>query len=340
LEAWRWPSGATSSRFCGTKKGGWTTSLRDFAGESKIVLAEMPGSMFAGLLPPLTPRQSEIADRLRAHVRHLTETIGPRNFKFYEALQRSAEWLESELRQLGYGVERLPFEIDGQVFENLHTTGDEGPFTVIGAHYDSVFECPGANDNGSAVAALLELARLLPGRRDLRFVLFTNEEPPFYKTQGMGSMVYVERLVRRVEPIKNMICLETVGYYTEAPDSQKSPVGLEFSTVGNFVAVVADVQSNRLAQELVGRWQAEVRFPCLGVAATPRSQLDLLQAGMGMSDHDSFWQAGIPAVMVTDTVFYRYNHYHCVTDTWEKLTYEPFARMVDGLAQILSQPLP
>ena len=303
------------------------------------MLAEMPGTMYSGPLPPLSDRQAEIADRLRSRVRYLTEHIGPRNFKFYEALRRSVEWLESELRQLGYGVERLPFEIDRQVFENLHTTGDQGPFTVVGAHYDSVYECPGANDNGSAVAALLELARLLPARRDLRFVLFTNEEPPFYKTRGMGSHVYVQRLLEKAEPIKNMICLETVGYYTEAPGSQKSPVGLEFSTVGNFVTVVADVQSNRLAQELVGRWQEEVPFPCLGLAATPRSQMDLLQAGMDMSDHACFWEACIPAVMITDTVFYRYDHYHCVTDTWEKLTYEPFARMVDGLAQILSLPV-
>jgi Zn-dependent M28 family amino/carboxypeptidase len=303
------------------------------------MLAEMPGSMFQGPLPPLSERQAEIAARLEAHVRYLTDTIGPRNFKFYEALKRSADWLERELRQLGYGVERLPYEVDGQVFENLHTLNDRGPFTVIGAHYDSVYECPGANDNGSAVAALLELARLLPGRSDLRFVLFTNEEPPFYKTRGMGSCVYVQRLLEKVEPIKNMICLETMGYYTEQPGSQKSPWGDWFPTVGNFVAVAADLQSNRLAREMVGRWQSQVPFPCLGIAATPETEFDLIQAGLGMSDHDCFWQASIPAVMITDTVFYRYDHYHTLEDTWEKLTYQPFARVVDGLARILSQPL-
>lgn len=299
----------------------------------------MPGLMFPGPLPPLSIRQAQIASRLEAHVRHLTETIGPRNFKFYKNLQRSVVWLEGELRQSGYAVERLPYEIDGQIFENLHTLDDEGPFTVIGAHYDSVYECPGANDNGSAVAALLELARLLPGRRDLRFVLFANEEPPFYKTEGMGSHVYVQRLLQNAEPVNNMICLETLGYYTEAPDSQKSPGGDWFPTVGNFMAVAADLQSNDLAREVVGRWRSQVAFPCLGVAATPESEFDLIQAGLNMSDHDCFWRAGIPAVMITDTVFYRYAHYHTLEDTWEKLTYEPFARVVDGLAQILSQTL-
>ncbi|ODT63128.1 hypothetical protein ABS71_14700, partial [bacterium SCN 62-11] len=225
------------------------------------MLAEMPGTMHSGPWPALTSTQVALAERLRCHVRHLTETIGPRNFQFYEALQRSAAWLEGELRGLGYEVERLPFEADGQLFENLHTTHDEGPFTVIGAHYDSVYQCPGANDNGSAVAALLELARLLPGRKDLRFVLFANEEPPFYKTEGMGSRVYVERLVGKAEPIQNMICLETMGYYTEAPDSQRSPWGDWFPTVGNFVAVAADLQSQQMARELVGRWQSSIPSP-------------------------------------------------------------------------------
>lgn len=303
------------------------------------MLAAMPGSMFQGPLPPLSARQGELAERLRSHVRHLTEAIGPRNFKFYENLQRSADWLESELGRSGYAVERLPYKIDGQVFENLHTADDQGPFTVIGAHYDSVYECPGANDNGSAVAALLELARLLPGRRDLRFVLFANEEPPFYKTEGMGSYVYVQRLMQKAEPVQNMICLETMGYYTDAPFSQKSPAPDWFPTVGNFVGIAADLQSNALAREVVGRWQSQVAFPCMGIAATPESEVGLLQAGLSMSDHDCFWQAGIPAVMVTDTVFYRYAHYHTLEDTWEKLTYEPFARVVDGLAQILSRPL-
>lgn len=303
------------------------------------MLAKMPGLMFKGPLPPLSDRQAQIAARLEAHVRYLTDTIGPRNFKFYGPLQRSVEWLESELSQLGYTVERLPYVVDGQTFENLHTLNDQGPFTVIGAHYDSVYECPGANDNGSAVAALLELARLLPHRRDLRFVLFTNEEPPFYKTRGMGSQVYVERLLEKVEPIQNMICLETMGFYTDKPGSQRSPWADWLPTVGNFVAVAADVQSCPLAKEVVGRWQSLVPFPCLGIAATPETEFDLIQAGLGMSDHDSFWRAAIPAVMVTDTVFYRYAHYHTPEDTWEKLTYEPFARVVDGLAQVLSHPL-
>jgi len=297
----------------------------------------MPGSVFQGPWPALSERQALISDRLQSHVRHLTETIGPRNFKFYEALQRSADWLEGQLQALGYPVERLPFEAEGQIFENLHTTSDEGPFTVIGAHYDSVFECPGANDNGSAVATLLELARLLPGRNDLRFVLFANEEPPFYKTPGMGSRVYVDQLIQKTQPIKNMICLETMGYYTQEPGSQRSPIPGILPDPGNFCAIVGDVQSTRMTQELVGRWQGSVPFPCLGIAATPKSEFDLIQAGLGMSDQDSFWRAAIPAVMITDTVFYRYAHYHTQQDTWEKLTYEPLARVVDGLAQILNR---
>lgn len=299
----------------------------------------MPNHGFAGPWPDLTPAQADLAERLRSHVRHLCETIGPRNFKFYQGLQQASRWLEQQLEGLGYQVERLPFEADGLVFENLHTCQDEGPFTVIGAHYDSVHECPGANDNGSAVASLLELARLLRGRKDLRFVLFTNEEPPYYKTEFMGSRVYVKKLIQERQIVKNMICLETMGYYSQAPGSQKSPWPDWFPDTGNFLAVCGDIQSTRMVREMVRRWQEQVNFPCLGVAPTPAIERELLSAGLDMSDHDSFWRASIPAVMITDTVFYRYAHYHTLEDTWEKLTYEPLARVVDGLAQILSLPL-
>lgn len=279
-----------------------------------------------------------IAENLRRHVRHLAETIGPRNFQFYSQLRQCADYLEEQLRACGYSVERLPFEADGQLFENLHTTRDRGPFTVVGAHYDSIYNCPGANDNASAVAALLELARLLPDRDDLRFVLFANEEPPFYKTEGMGSVVYVQNLLRKREPIANMICLETVGYYSDAPGSQRSPLPGRFPSIGNFVAVAADVQSHRMASDLLKRWPQN-SFPCVGVLATPDTERELMEAGMGMSDNASFWRAKIPAVMITDTVFYRYDHYHASTDTWDQLTYEPFARMVESLARALARPL-
>jgi pimeloyl-ACP methyl ester carboxylesterase len=302
------------------------------------MLQPMPGQPYSSTLPALSAEQLRVADRLERHVRHVAETIGPRNFKFYQQLEETADYLESQLRGLGYTVRRQSYslpECPGQVFHNLETVNDEGPFTVVGAHYDSVFQCPGANDNASGVAAVLELARLTERHRQLRFVVFTNEEPPFYKGPGMGSAQYVQYLLRERQPVASMVCLETAGYYVSQPGTQRSPVPGLLPDVGDFVAIVGDVQSANFTKDLVGRWQANVPFPCRGLVPTAAAAPLLAQGGMGMSDHACFWDAGIPAVMVTDTVFYRYDHYHQDSDTWEKLTYPEFARMVHGLAEVL-----
>ena len=299
------------------------------------MLQSMPGQPYTGPWPALTPAQLQLAANLKAHVYRLAHQIGPRNFEFYEPLRQTADYLQLQLESYGYKVARLPYEADGQVFENLETHS-EGPFTVIGAHYDSVFTCPGANDNASGVAGVLELARLLKDTPGLRFVLFPNEEPPFYKSPAMGSRKYVQHLLTQREPVRDMICLETVGYYSQEPGSQRTAFPGLVPEVGNFVAIVGDVQSAALASQLVRNWQNNITFPCLGLVPTPEGEPLLLRAGMDMSDHACFWAAGIPAVMVTDTVFYRYDHYHLESDTWEKLTYEPFALMIDGLARVLS----
>lgn len=294
----------------------------------------MPGTPYRGPWPALTPSQKMLADRLQGHVHQLSHVIGPRNARHYENLCRCAQYLTRQLKDIGYNVHRLPFEADGLRFENLETEG-EGPFLLIGAHYDSVWDCPGANDNASGVAGVLELARLLRGKKGFRFALFPNEEPPYYRTPAMGSAVFVQDLMALGEPIRGMLCLETVGYYTQEAGSQRSAWPGMVPDEGDFVALVGDLQSANLAKKLVSNWQEQVPFGCVGLVPTPASQPRLMEAGMAMSDHANFWSAGVPALMVTDTVFYRYDHYHLASDTWEKLTYEPFARMIEGLAQVL-----
>lgn len=294
------------------------------------MLLDFPDRRHRGPWPELTADQGFLSQRLQEHVRHLSHVIGPRNYKFYDALNLAVGYLKGELNELGYQVRELCYEADGQLFANLETIS-EGPSLLVGAHYDSVLGCPGANDNASGVAGVLELARLLRGQAGLQFALFANEEPPFYKTQYMGSEVYASQVER--SQIRGMVCLETVGYYTQAPKSQRTAFPGMLPSVGDFVAVVGDWQSADLVGRLVKNWQAP--FSCLGLAPTSAGEPSLMQAGMGMSDHACFWERGIPAVMVTDTVFYRYDHYHLPTDTWEKLTYDPFARMIEGLADTL-----
>jgi Zn-dependent M28 family amino/carboxypeptidase len=204
---------------------------------------------------------------------------------------------------------------------------------VIGAHYDSVAGTAGANDNASGVAALLELGRLLKKtkpERTVRLVAFVNEEPPWFQTEEMGSLVYARRAKKRGERIVAMLALETIGCYSDLPKSQHypAPFNMFYPDTGNFIAFVGNLRSRSLLRRAIGTFRATTPFPSEGVAA-PESI-----SGIGWSDHWSFWQEGYPALMVTDTAPFRYLHYHESEDTPEKLDYERMARVVTGLGRV------
>lgn len=208
---------------------------------------------------------------------------------------------------------------------------------VIGAHYDSVAGCPGANDNASGVAAVLELSRLLrgdAGRLAIRFVAFANEEPPFFMTEAMGSRVYARRCRERGEQIAGMFSLETIAYYSNERGSQQYPGPALFQRLypdtGNFIGFVSNVASRKLLRDAGGEFRRRGAFPSEGVAAPA----DI--PGIGWSDHWAFWQEGYPAVMLTDTAPYRYPHYHQPSDTPDKLDYDSFARVVWGLKEMFA----
>ena len=203
---------------------------------------------------------------------------------------------------------------------------------VLGAHYDSVEGCPGANDNGSGVAALLEVARALKAsrqQRTIRFVAFVNEEPPFFQGPQMGSVVSARRSRVRGERIVGMLSLETIGYYTDAANTQEypAPLNLLYPSTGNFIGMVSNVRSRQLLTRVATAFRAATRFP-IQSAVAPASL-----PGVGWSDHWAYWQEGYPAVMLTDTAPYRYPHYHTVHDTPDKLRYPQFAQVVAGIVQ-------
>ena len=207
---------------------------------------------------------------------------------------------------------------------------------MVGAHYDSVAGAVGANDNGSGVAAALELARLLreaKPARTLCFVLFVNEEPPFDTTEAMGSRVYARRARERGENIVAMFSLETIGYYSDRPGSQRYPfpLGFFYPATGNFIAFVSNLGSRRLLHQAIAAFRRRAEFPSEAVAAPA------FIPGVDWSDHRSFWEKGYPALMVTDTAPYRYPHYHTAQDTPDKVDYERAARMVTGLHHMLRE---
>lgn len=283
---------------------------------------------------------SALSAKLAEHVDVLARVIGDRNLSTrYTALESAARYIESTFTQVGYQPSAQVYSVAGKDVRNIEVesrgTSMPGEIIVIGAHYDSVPGCPAANDNGSGVAGALELARYfrhLPMARTLRFVAFVNEEPPYFHTEQMGSLVYARRCRKSRENIVGMISLETIGYYTDQPGSQEYPALLRpfFPSVGNFVALVGDRSSRRFVKQVRKLFQKHSNFPIQSAAAPG------FIAGVGWSDHWSFSKAGYPALMVTDTAPFRYRWYHTPQDTPEKLDYEKMAQVVAGISSVVN----
>lgn len=299
-------------------------------------MTAVPGRSFAGPLPPLTAGEADLAKRLRRHVEAIAHE--PHNLGHPEAFERSAQYIEKTLRGIGYHVYIQPFD-DGSarnIEVSLLPDDGPGPSLVIGAHYDSAFTSPGANDNGSGVAVLLELARMLADLQaetgfPIRLVFFANEEPPFFKTDQMGSLVYAERLRASGEQVRGMWSLETLGYYSDRPGSQRYPFPLSmlYPDTGNFVAFVGTTGSRDFVRRTVGAFRSHAAFPSVGGTAPGFVQ------GIDWSDHWAFEQSGFPALMITDTAPFRYPHYHSKADTPDKLDYARLARVVTGLEAVV-----
>ncbi len=272
------------------------------------------------------------------HVQHLAGAIGERNIFRPSTLSAAAGYIRDVWTGQGYEVDAQSFEEGGVLCENLEVTrrgtrADQ--ILLVGAHYDSVKGSPGANDNGSGVAALLELSRLfrqVQPKPSLRFVAFVNEEPPFFITGRQGSMIYAKAARRRGDDIRLMIALETIGYYCDAPGSQNYPpfFGLFYPDTGNFLGFVSNLQSRKIMRRLVRLFRTASDFPVEHVATLG------VVPGVSWSDHRSFWRYGYRALMVTDTALYRYPYYHSAQDTPDKLLYPELARVTEGLFGALS----
>jgi Zn-dependent M28 family amino/carboxypeptidase len=302
-------------------------------------LTRMPGQRSL-TLSALSADEVAIRDHLREHVATLASKIGERNIPNYANLQLARHYIARELTTIGYQVEEQTFTVSGSevanVFIEIPGSSPAKEIVIFGAHYDSVVGTPGANDNGSGVAATFELARLarnLKPSRTVRFVFFVNEEPPYFQSDSMGSVVYARRCHQQKEKVVAMFSLETMGYYSDEPNSQQYPSELAamYPTTGNFIAFASNVGSAPLLRRSVELFRNSTTLPAEGGAA-PESI-----PGVGWSDHWSFWKQGYSAVMVTDTAPYRYPHYHASTDTPDKLDYERLARCVTGLFGVLQE---
>ncbi len=301
-------------------------------------MIRMPGKSYQGPLDPLTQEQVMLRDALKRDVEAVGGRIGERSLYRYAQLMETVEFLETSLADAGYKVERQEFVVEENTCSNLAVelagSARSEEIVVIGAHYDSVFGSPGANDNGTGVAATLALARAFRDEkpaRTLRFVLFVNEEPPWFQTADMGSVVYAKACRERGDNVVAMMSLETIGCYSDEKGSQKypGPIALCYPSAGNFIAFVGNIRSRPLVRRVVRSFRRHAKFPSEG-AALPASI-----PGVGWSDHWSFWKQGYPALMVTDTAPFRYTHYHRSTDTPDKIDFERTARVVEGIEAVV-----
>ena len=301
-------------------------------------MSGMPGESYRGTFLPLSSEEARLRDRLKQHVAALAGRIGERNVWQYERLTAAGAYIERALEESGYEVSSQAFDSQDRKLRNIEaelpgaSLRDE--VVLVGAHYDTVLGSPGANDNASGVAGLLEIADLFRDAapaRTLRFVAFANEEPPFFYTEEMGSRIYAVRSRQRKEDIVAMLSLETIGYYTDREGSQRYPLlfNLLYPDRGNFIGFVGNLSSRHLVREAIGTFRESTPFPSEGVAAPG------WMMGVHWSDHWSFWQEGYPAIMITDTALFRYPHYHSPADTPEKLDYACLARVIRGLAQVV-----
>lgn len=286
----------------------------------------------------LSPEEKTLRAELVADVQKIAGDLGERNVPHYPALNAAADFIEQSLAGAGLQPRRDSYDVQGKACHNIEVEirGACPEILLVGAHYDSVFGSPGANDNGSGVAALLALARRFAGQptgRTLRFVAFVNEEPPYFQTPQMGSLVYAQRCRARRDPIEAMISLETIGYFSDAPKSQVYPapgLGAFYPTTGNFIGFVGNVPSRALVRRAMKIFRAEAKLPSEGAA------LPAVIPGIGWSDQWAFWQNGYPGIMVTDTAPFRYPHYHAATDTPDKLDYDRFALVVSGMQKVIA----
>jgi Zn-dependent M28 family amino/carboxypeptidase len=276
-----------------------------------------------------------IQNRLYRDVDALTSLQLARNYANLASLNQAADYITGEFKKLGCRVEVQPFRADGHTYKNIIASfgKPEADRVVIGAHYDVYGELPGADDNASAVAGLLETARMLdtakpdlPYRID--FVAYSLEEPPYFATEFMGSAVHARSLYEQNVRVKAMICYEMIGYFSDEPHSQQFPdpaLSRIYPNTGNFIIVVGRQGQEGFTAQIQSLMQAHCAIDVQAINFPSTAGLG------GLSDHRSYWKYNYPAVMINDTSFLRNPNYHRETDTIDTLDFQKMAEVVKGV---------
>ena len=279
------------------------------------------------------------AAALERHVRMLSSTLHPRSHEDPANLDAAADYVLAELRAMGARTDVQSFEVGGRTYRNVIARfgASHGPLLVIGAHYDSCGDTPGADDNASGVAGLIELARALratPPAQAVELVAYTLEEPPFFRTESMGSFQHARALSRQGREVRLMLSLEMIGYFRDTPRSQQYPMAALkalYPREGNFIALVGAYRDFGAMRRVKGLFKGVSDLPVTSINAPSLVQ------GVDFSDHASYWRFDMPALMVTDTAFLRNPNYHGPGDTADKLDYARMAQVVRGVYAVATQ---
>jgi len=273
--------------------------------------------------------------RLHTDVEFLTSLQPARNYENLASLNKAADYIHAELAKLGVVVQEQKFRVEGQEYRNI--IASFGPATaerlIVGAHYDVCGDQPGADDNASAVAGLLETARLLHAqaptlKHRVDFVAFSLEEPPFFATEHMGSAVHAKSVHAEKAAVRAMICYEMIGYFRDEPGSQRFPnpeLAKLFPNTGNFITVVGRLGQEAFTQQMKTLMLAHSTIDVQSI------NLPATQSLASLSDHRNYWHYGYPAVMINDTSFLRNPNYHQPTDTIDTLDFRRMAEVVNGV---------
>ncbi len=292
----------------------------------------------------LSKEQSLRSERLKKSVTDLAQQIGERSSSVPGSLDKAADYISEQFRSRGYEVSEMSYSVSDenrqtQTYRNIIAEKEDSLPTnsviVVGAHYDTCFN-PGADDNASGVASLFELANMIQQQKTkhrIRFVAFTNEEPPFFHTSIMGSRVYAREIKKRGEKLRAAVILEMLGFYSNKRFSQRyiAPLGLFFPNKANFVAFIGNFRSRKTVQLLESGFKSSSRFPIRSIVLPEKFP------AVNFSDHDSFWKEGYQAIMVTDTAMFRNPHYHQSSDKPATLDYKSMSAMLEGLAAAITK---
>ena len=299
----------------------------------------MPGESIQREMPQYSNELAELSQRLEKHVYYLSEEIGDRSTGQNIKLDDAADYIQQQLESYGYiPTSRVFGEHNLRNIEvDIYGQEKRDEILVIGAHYDTRWLTPGADDNASGIAGILEIAKYLSGKRfprTIRFIAFANEEVPRYRQTEMGSMYSAKRSYTRSELIVGMISLEMIGYYSNEPGSQQYPDILQkfYPDTGNFIAFVSNLSSRDFQMGAITHFRDLELFPSEGLVAPQWIERDIRR-----SDHASYWYYDFPAIMITDTSFYRNRNYHSPDDRYDTLDYESMANVVKGLSLMIER---